>query len=65
VRVLSAAGAVESIAPMKLRGEPLNDSDYAHLKERRIDRKMADQSLLKRVDSIEYAEILGLKGPQL
>src|SRR5260370_6079018 len=47
---------------VNLAGEPLNESDYAQLGERGIDRETADRSLLRRVHSLEGAEILGRKG---
>ena len=42
-----------------LRGKPLTDSDYENLLQSWIDRESADKALLRRVNSIEGAEIVG------
>ena len=44
-----------------LRGTPLRDSDYEGLLQSWIDRESADKALLRRVTSIEGAEIVGQK----
>ncbi len=41
------------------RGEPLTDADYASFERSWIPRELADQALLRRVSSMEGAEIVG------
>ena len=44
---------------LNLRGEPLRDVDYSALESSWISREVADQAMLRRVSSVEGAEIVG------
>ncbi len=55
----SADGVVNPSPLSNIRGGPLNDGDYQALVARWIDRDWADQQMLRRVISIDGAEILG------